>query len=203
MKTNKEVFLDVGCGFAQDLRFLITSGVNSSNVYGTDIDPRFIDLSYELFRDEETLRSQFLAANFLEGDGGVLLTRLGAGVDIIQAANFLHLFNWETQKACARMMLKLLKDRKGSLIVGRQVGNIYAREYENPLAKDPKDTMYRHNPESFERLWKELAGDGVKVSAELKPFDGDDTGLVVEDWTDPSKLGDANNSRLYWSVERI
>jgi hypothetical protein len=56
------------------------------------------------------------------------------------------------------------------MILGRQVG---ATE---PLEKDgPTGMMYRHNVESFKKMWKEIGDDlGIRfnVEAKLKPLSG-------------------------------
>jgi len=60
-----ETFLDLGCCLAQDLRKLVADGAPSQHLYGLDIEERFIDLSYDLFRDHATLRSRFVVADLL------------------------------------------------------------------------------------------------------------------------------------------
>ncbi|KAF2234676.1 hypothetical protein EV356DRAFT_501601 [Viridothelium virens] len=59
--------LDVGCCLAQDLRKIVYDGVPSENVYGLDRDSRFIELSFDLFLDKESLRSRFVAADLMAG----------------------------------------------------------------------------------------------------------------------------------------
>src|ERR1700712_3668202 len=57
------IFLDLGCCLGQDVRKLLFDGVDPTRVYGADLRPEFIDMSYELFRDEDKLpRSEHFIA---------------------------------------------------------------------------------------------------------------------------------------------
>lgn len=70
-------------------------------------------------------------------------------------------------------MVKLLRDKKDSMVLGRQVGNVTAREI--PDRKNRDQPMFQHNDESFKKMWEEvgvLTGTKWRVDAEL---------LVVED----------------------
>jgi hypothetical protein len=50
--------------------------------------------------------------------------------------------------------VKLLREKKDSLILGRQVGNTNAGEYVQTT--NESGIMYRHNPESFKKMWDEV-----------------------------------------------
>ncbi|KAI4240955.1 MAG: hypothetical protein L6R40_004835 [Gallowayella cf. fulva] len=64
-----QLFLDLGCCLAQDLWKLVFDGVPSENLYGLDIESGFSDLSYDLFRDRDTLKSRFVVEDmFVTGD---------------------------------------------------------------------------------------------------------------------------------------
>ena len=82
--------VDLGCAFAQDIRQLVCDGVPAENLYGVELDERFIDLGYGLFLDKEKLRSLFVVANVLEEHSD--LDRLDGKVDVVYASQFFHLF---------------------------------------------------------------------------------------------------------------
>ena len=93
-------------------------------------------------------------------------------MDIVHAASFFHLFDWDEQFTVAKHVAKLLKPRPGSLLIGRQIGHRTAGEWARRL--DSSKTRYRHNEESFTRLWKEVGdetGSEWEVDAKLDEED--------------------------------
>ena len=131
---------------------------------GVDIQQEFIDLGYELFKDKDTLQSEFIAADIFNTETTNPLAKLDDRVDIIHASSFFHLFGWEDQKKIARRVVKLLRARKGSLLVGRQVGD------ENPgekVRRSGTGSRYRHNADSWRTMWNEV-GKEVGVDFEVK-----------------------------------
>ncbi|KAF2167894.1 hypothetical protein M409DRAFT_53844 [Zasmidium cellare ATCC 36951] len=70
MKTGKETFLDLGCCFAQDIRSLVFEGAPSDKMTAFDLRREFVDFGYELFRDRESLKAEFVFGDFLDGQGG-------------------------------------------------------------------------------------------------------------------------------------
>lgn len=190
MRTGKEVYLDLGCAFAQDIRQLVANGVNSKQCYGADLRLNFMDLGYELFRDRETLKSKFIEADIFDPQSA--LKQIYGAVDIIHAASFFHLFDWEEQKEVAHQVVKLMKPRKGSLLVGRQLGN-----------KDPNEkkrhsrpgTAYRHDVDTWRRMWKEV-GDEAGVRFQVDGKEGD-----LPEWAKP--FAEEGDLILSFSVRRI
>jgi hypothetical protein len=73
-------------------------------------------------------------------------------MDIVFAASFIQLFSYKDQVEVCKMIARLLKEKKGSMLFGRQVGSLKSGWTE----KDRKTTMYRHNEETFRRMWKEV-----------------------------------------------
>ena len=51
-------------------------------------------------------------------------------------------------------MVKLLREKKDALILGRQVGNAEAGEYVQTT--NESGIMYRHNADSFKKMWNEV-----------------------------------------------
>ncbi|KAL6718758.1 hypothetical protein ACLMJK_002992 [Lecanora helva] len=153
---SKNTLLDLGCCFAQDIRKLVYDGVPSENLYACDLRPEYLDLSYDLFLDKNKMRAKFFSADVFEEPGS--LDQLYGKIDVIHAASFLHLFGWDDQLRICKRLIKILKPRKGSLVFGRQTGNIQGREVP-PRTHALKDgaMIWRHDPQSFQRLW-DIAG---------------------------------------------
>lgn len=60
-----EKLLDLGCCMGQDIRKLVFDGAPAENVSATELEPEFIDLGFELFRDKERLeRTTFTTGDF-------------------------------------------------------------------------------------------------------------------------------------------
>ena len=166
-------------------------GATSKKLYGAELKQEFITLSYELFLDKDTFGAHFMQADLFE-EGGALDALVGK-MDIVQAGLFLHLFDLEGQtKACERIV-RLLKQEKGVLITGQQVGATEPMQV--PKASGSK--MYKHNPESFTRMWMEV---GERTGTEWKVTARLDAGLGIQEqkriWDDPT------TRRLVFEVER-
>lgn len=166
LKSGEETFLDLGCCFGQEIRRLVQDGVPDAHLYGADLRPEFFDLGYKLFRDKETLKAKFMAADIF--DPSSPLVELEGKIDIIYAGSFLHLFNYEQQVAVCKRIVGLLKGKKGSLVLGRQAGNAEAGERAHRT--NAAQSMFRHNEESFRKMWAEVGeatGTKWKVDVEL------------------------------------
>lgn len=191
MKTGEQKLLDLGCCFAQDLRRLAYDGVATENCYGTDLRLDFMELGYKLFLDKAKFYATHIEADVLAE--GTELDKLDGQIDIIQAASFFHLFDLETQKVIARRVVKLLRPVKGSLIVGRQVGNVEAGEIANRVTTSKM--MFRHNDESWKAMWKEIGDEtGTQWDVQAKLLEWDSTHTT---WSDKSVR------RLQFSVRRL
>ncbi len=188
--------LDLGCCFAQDIRKLVHDGVPSENLYACDLEQKFLDLSYDLFRDKEKMKGHFYTANALE-DGGAL-DKLEGKIDVVYAASFLHLFGWDDQVKICKRIIKTLKPQKGSMVFGRQTGNVRGREVPNTprVSNDSAAMIWRHDVGSFARLWDEAGretGTMWKTWGELDELEGMTTGHWAEEGI----------RRLKFQVERV
>lgn len=125
MKGGNETFLDLGCCFGQDIRWLTFLGAPSENMTGFDLRPEFLDLGYELYQDKSTLKSKLIAGDFFDRKCGLS----EKSFDLIFASSFFHLFNWEEQVESLSKAVRLLKPKKDSLIFGRQIGAVEAAVY--------------------------------------------------------------------------
>lgn len=147
------LLLDVGCCFGQVIRRLVVDGADPNNLIGTDLHQEFIDLGYDLFRDGPDSEPGYrLTSTFVAGDifdEGVL-TELEGRVEIIHAASMLHLFSLDKQIKVANRFNKLLALQPGAMIVGSQLGVAEA---------GPRLGIFRHNAETFKKLWTNI-GDG-------------------------------------------
>lgn len=141
--------LDVGCCFGQDIRKLVADGAPAGNLIGTDLHQEFLDLGYELFRDRETLTSRFFAGNILADEKSY--ESLDGKLDIIHVASFFHLFSLPTQIQIAKRLVKLLRPVSGSLILGRQTGNLNPGDYTH--GDKAQKGMWRHDVHSWEEMW--------------------------------------------------
>lgn len=157
-------FLDLGCCFGQTIRQLAADGAPSENMCGSDIQAPYIDLGYKLFKDREKLQSKFVVADIF--DANSVLNEIKGQVDIIYTGSFFHLWDLKKQKEASKIVALLLRPQPGSMIVGRQVGAVEARE-----EQVSSGNMFLHNVESFQKLWKEIGdelGISFKVEAQLK-----------------------------------
>lgn len=140
-----ESFLEVGCCLGVVVRHLISKGIPSERLYGTDLQPRFLDLGYELFCDRDTTKAKYVAGDMLKEDDE-RLEELTGKVDIIYASDFFHLFERDSQIMAAKRMVKFLKpDNSKALIFGSNEG-----------PKIDGWEKYVLDAESWERLWDQV-----------------------------------------------
>jgi SAM-dependent methyltransferase len=147
--------LDVGCCLAQDLRRLVADGAPSENLVGLDLEPRFLSLSYDLFADHEFYKGQMAAGDIFDQSVNGPVALLEGTIDIIHAASFFHLFDWDTQVKAGVQLVQLMKTAPDSLVLGRHLGSSTGEERFSPT--NPSAKMYLHCPDSFKRLWVEIS----------------------------------------------
>lgn len=194
---SKHTLLDLGCCFAQDIRKLVHDGVPSEKLYGCDMEQEFLDLSYELFKDKETLQAHFFIANALKEDDAAWDEMRGK-FDFVYAGSFFHLFGWDDQLKICKGVIRLLKPQKGSMVFGRQTGNLKGQEIKPTpgLSVSNKPTAWRHDVDSFRRLWDTA---------------GEETGTKWETWgmldegegMGPSTFAEKGFKRLRFEVVRV
>ncbi|KAF7907843.1 hypothetical protein EAE99_011913 [Botrytis elliptica] len=154
-----EVLMDVGCFLRHDLRRLVYDGAPSDKIYAIDIVSHW-DMGYNLFRDRDQFYAQFIEADIVSESK--VLAPLRGQVDIIAVT-------------------QLIRSTKGpgSMIVGNQIGNPKAREV---TLKSLVVPMWRHNPESFAKLWDQVGqetGTRWETQARMRSFD--EMAFSVED----------------------
>ncbi|PMD31612.1 hypothetical protein L207DRAFT_591559 [Hyaloscypha variabilis F] len=154
--------LDLGCCVAQELRSLAHAGIPSSNLYGSDLNPKYLTTSYDLFNDASTFTGTLVPANIFSP---TLFEDKFKGwqekFKVIHAGLFLHLFDREQQlEVCARI-LKMLEVGKGSMFLGEMVGCRGGGE-RGPKAKGfwkkkEERRQFLHDEESFAAMWEDVA----------------------------------------------
>jgi len=77
-------------------------------------------------------------------------------MSIVYAGSFFHLFDWEGQFAMAKRVVELLKPESGSMLLGRQAGNINPGEYTR-IGFDGEKKRWRHDSKTWKEMW-ELVG---------------------------------------------
>ena len=153
-----ERFLDLGCGFGQNIRKLVHDGAPSENTAGADISQKFIEYGYEYFRDQESLKTKFIIGDVLDSSSPAFLEANGS-FDIIFASMFYHLWGWNDHIKTLIRTVKLLRPVPGSTLFGWQMGSTPAIEitrelYENRL--EQHKLAYQHDEESWVRMWREV-----------------------------------------------
>ena len=176
------------------------------------VEGGFINLSYDLFRDQETLKSQFVVEDMFLADDGrkgsnfneetrlptpetptsshamAPLASLTNRMSIIAANSFFHLYNYSGQLKLAKRVLQLLSPERGSLILGRQVGSTVPGEY---TAVNNKGTRYSHDLASFRGFRDQVAEVGLGCR------------FRVEATLDEEELGENKNQGQNWSEPNI
>jgi len=88
--------------------------IDRHHIAGSELEQGFIDLGYELFKDNpEKLKSKFFAADFFSPESLPGLEE--HSYDMIHAASFFHLFNWDEQVEAWGRALKMLEPKVCSL----------------------------------------------------------------------------------------
>lgn len=147
-------FLDVGCCVGQVLRQLAFDGVDSSRLYGIDLESRFLDAGFDLFMDRGKTKTTFVAGDMLGGgESDENLQVLEGKMGVIHATSFFHLFTWENQiRAATRMVRFLDPNDPEAMIFGRHVGTTTPGDREGTGGS----RKYLHNAESWQSLWDEV-----------------------------------------------
>jgi len=175
--------LDVGCCFGQDMRKLVLDGVPPTQIVGLDLVPKFNELGKELFRDGNKLEFQFYARDVFDDTAN--WEPLQKRFDFLHITSFLHIWNWDGQIKAAERLVKLVRSKPGSLLVGSGLGTTVSGEFPN---LEGTGTNFRQSDESFARFWKEVGertGTNWEVRSEVKkaPASKQNEG---QKWADPN-----------------
>ncbi|CAK7218968.1 hypothetical protein SCUCBS95973_003662 [Sporothrix curviconia] len=188
-------YLDVGCAAGQDLRYLLLdSGASGANTFGLDKMGGYIDAAYRYFGDRDTLQTTFLVDDLFHAGPDSAVDALRGTVDVVHAGMFLHVWDLAGQhRACARLV-ELLAPRPGVLALGNSVARRTAGDHVSPEGT----TMYKHDADSFRRMWDDV-GRQTGTRWAVRTRNSDAVGLNGETahWEDPT------TTRLFWEVERL
>jgi SAM-dependent methyltransferase len=165
---NGEQYLDIGCCMGQDIRKLAYDGAPHENMYGSDLKGDFWNIGYDMFLDKSTLRTKFIEADVFNADSG--LKELDGKLNIVHAASFFHLWDWDEQVKAAKRIVEMLKAESGVMIFGRQGG--MPKPGNLPHAQKDQNS-YWHNVESWMKLWKQV-GDETETEWKVDAYLGEE-----------------------------
>jgi hypothetical protein len=155
------------------------------------LESQYLELGYELFLDRDTFKAKFIVADILDSQSP--LQELDGKMDIVYIGLFLHLFDLDEQRKICERIVKLLRNEKGVMVLGTQVGNTKPKDV--PFGEAKK--VFRHDEKSFEKLWKEV---GEKTDTEWKVTASMDRGLGAGSKNRP--WDDEDTRRLVFEVRR-
>lgn len=157
-------------------------GAPAENIIGSELEPKFVELGYELFCDKERLGVEFKTGDFFSAEGGVGLDLVEESFDMVHAASFFHLFSWTEQVEAVSKALRLLKPKSGSVLFGRQTGVEVAGSVKYPQTRSGE--MWRHDLESWGKLMEEVrVKTGLEFEAKCEWLDKVDKKEVEKAWT--------------------
>ena len=156
------------------------------------MESQYLELGYELFLDRDTFRAKLIEADIFDEQGP--LQEIDGKMDIVHIGLFLHLFDLGGQRKICERIVKLLKNEKGVLVLGTQVGSTQPKDVPFGEAKN----VFRHDEKTFEELWKEV---GEKTGTVWKVTASMDNGLGAGSKKRP--WDDQYTRRLIFEVERI
>ncbi|KAL8700524.1 MAG: hypothetical protein Q9201_005399 [Fulgogasparrea decipioides] len=163
-------FLDLGTCLGQDLRKLVADGAPVESLWGCDYFYEYEAAGHSLFRDADRFQNPFIAADLFDESAGSALQKTEGTWDIININMLLQVYDWNMQVRACKRILKLLSQKRGSMVIGVQTGSTEAGELQlKPpmVAENEEKTVYRQNLDTFIKMWKEV---------------GKDAGLELEVW---------------------
>ena len=151
---NGDTLLDLGCCLGQDLRKLAFDAGTSTSLISVDLESKFLQLGFELFRDSETFQGHLEAGSVFDKS---LLEPWQGKIDVIYLGSFLHLFNIDQQKEVVIRLSELLSRRPGSTIFGRNLGADRGGEFHTEsIGWD----LYRHSHDTIKEFFEGNVTDG-------------------------------------------
>lgn len=135
-----------------------------------------------------------LAEPDAEESGG--LDGLVGRIDVVFANSFLHVWDWDEMIVATKRLVSFTKARKGSMVVGRQLGSVSASSHEMPTKGG---SNWRHDIESMKSFWKQV---GDETGSEWEVEAALDDGAELKEnkghgWSEPGMR------MLSWSAVRL
>jgi hypothetical protein len=171
----------------------VHDGAPASQLYGAELEAPFIEMGYELFRDRDTFKAQFMVADIFDMSPERPLGKLEGKMDVVHVGLFLHLFDWPEQVAACERIVKILKQEPGVLVLGQQMGTTTPGRVDHGHR-----VLFKHGAETFEKLWAEV---GEKTGTQWKVTANLDEGLGIKEGKRKWDGGEAR--RLIFQVERL
>ena len=136
----------------QDLRRLAAAGAPTDKMYGSDIEPVFWDLGYDLFCDRDKFQGQFICADIFDNESP--LAAMKSKFDVVYVGSVLHLWDWKGQVDALKAIVALSK--VGSLVLACQLGRAQSVEVASGWNNKTK-TMFMHDAQTVHDLWLQVA----------------------------------------------
>ena len=153
-------FLDAGCCFGQQLRYLnYYDHISPSQLYAFDYKPEFIELGYDLFRDKPKFQGHIVEGDLLAPlasprNADLEALSIQGAIDVISVVSVLHGWDYDNQLKAAVNLVGFSRSKPGSLIAGDLLGSVKAGSY--PMPSEWGSSHHRHSIESFKAFWKEV-----------------------------------------------
>lgn len=166
---SQDILVDLGCGLGQSIRQLRQDGVDPRRLMAADMERRFIDVGYDLFRDSSTLGVEFLVGNLLDPDDQSLNSLIGKAT-IIHMDSLFHLFTRNEQLFAGQRIVTFLQPgTRNGLIYGRQAGTI-----DTTLRSARRESgLFLHNENTMQELWDDIGQlTGTRWHVQIE-YDGD------------------------------
>jgi hypothetical protein len=106
-----------------DLHALVADGAPLTSLIATDI-VSFWDVGYEMFRDRDKFKCQFIEADMMDPTGD--LRRFKHSIDIVHISKVLHQWSFDRQIEACKRLVDL--SRLNCMIVGDQMGGLTGHE---------------------------------------------------------------------------
>ncbi|TVY85588.1 Methyltransferase trt5 [Lachnellula suecica] len=161
LKTENATFVDLGCCFGQNLRWLASDGIPTESMTAVDLLADFWELSFDLFNDKESMNANFIICDILEEQPTNAAKELERSVDVLFAGHFFHLFDWHDQVKAVTRVIRWSKG-VGSIVCGEMIGMVEAMAKVSGWGKSGTNHFWQ-DEHSWRRLWKE-AGESTRTN---------------------------------------
>lgn len=202
--------LDLGTCLGQDLRKLVADGAPPDQLFGTDLFPEYEAIGHELFRDSDTFKGRFIAADLFDNSAESALAESAGTWDVVNIVMFLHIWDWDTQVVACKRILGLLSPKPGSMVIGAQTGSTQPGELvlKPPyVAEGEERRIYRHSLATFREMWVKVGKEeGVELKVEVDYDDQETRDTLAQE----HEKGERNfffkpgpqERKLFFTIER-
>ena len=178
-----------------------TEGISGAQLTGFDLESKFIELGRDLFCDKDWCKATFFAADLMEEPQSARLGELTGTFDVIQASQFLHIFDWDDMSEAVKRMVALSHAQSGSMIVGHNLGSRNPGSFTMPPLYRGKTSHYRHNQQTMRQLFDQV---GIETGTEWSLDFGEIPSRAIEqnknaDWV----KNDPNMCMVYFAATRL